>query len=186
MIRLAERQAALVAAALATLMAACGGAPAPARTAPITPTVAGEMSPEEAGGMAPPAESGGETGHEHAAPHGGALVELGEEFAHVELVYDAATDLLTAYVLDGEAENALRVAAPQLELQVVPTGGSPATVVLLARANALSGEAVGDTSQFAGPAPALKGVTTYTGRLKAITVRGQSFIDVPFVVPATH
>jgi hypothetical protein len=42
--------------------------------------------------------------HEHTAPHGGSLVEFGEEFAHIELVLDSATGVLTAYVLDGEAE----------------------------------------------------------------------------------
>ena len=35
---------------------------------------------------------------------GGTLVELGNEFAHVELVLDSNAGSLTAYVLDGEAQ----------------------------------------------------------------------------------
>ena len=52
--------------------------------------------------------------HEHHAPHHGALEVLGDEFAHVELVLDEKTGRLTAYVLDGEAENprALQEFAP--------------------------------------------------------------------------
>ena len=49
--------------------------------------------------------------HEHTAPHGGALVGLGKEFAHVELVLEKATGKLTGYVLDGEAEKPVRLRA---------------------------------------------------------------------------
>ena len=90
------------------LGAACGAPPAPPREK-VEPAVVGEMSPEEAGGMTPAPEPEG--GHEHVAPHGGALVELGEELAHLELVHDPTTGTLTAYVLDGEAEQAVRVSA---------------------------------------------------------------------------
>ena len=48
--------------------------------------------------------------HQHKAPHKGTLVEFGEEFAHLELVLDQATGKISAWVLDGEAEKAVRVA----------------------------------------------------------------------------
>jgi len=143
------------------------------------------MSPEEAGGMAPPAEDADGV-HEHAAPHGGALVELGEEFAHVEIVLDPASGGLKAYVLDGEAENAVRVALPSLGLHITLPGSAPATAVLAAKANALSGEAVGDTSQFVGTLPALKGATAFSGQLRTLTVKGQTFTDVAFDYPGAH
>jgi hypothetical protein len=38
--------------------------------------------------------------HEHKAPHGGLLVEVGEEFAYIELVLDRTSGTLTAYMLD--------------------------------------------------------------------------------------
>lgn len=161
---------------------ACGSQAPPPAAEKVTPTVVGEMSPEEAGGMAPAAETEG--GHEHAAPHGGALVELGEEFAHIELVHDAASGGLTAYVLDGEAEQAVRVAVPALELEITPAGGAATAASLAAKANALTGESVGDSSQFVGTVPALKGVTRFTGVVRQLTVRGQAFSAVPFSVPA--
>lgn len=163
--------------------AACGGStPPPPAAEKITPTVVGEMSPEEAGGMAPAPEAEG--GHEHVAPHGGALVELGEEFAHIELVHDAASGALTAYVLDGEAEQAVRVTLPALELDITPAGGAATTVSLAAKANALTGESVGDSSQFVATVAALKGVTRFTGVVRQVTVRGQAFSTVAFSVPA--
>jgi hypothetical protein len=169
------------------LQAACGSSPAPAPTADkVTPTVVGEMSPEEAGGMAPDAAAEGGGHHDHAAPHGGTLVELGNEFAHLELVVDTATGALTAYVLDGGAENAVRIAAPTIALELTPAGGSPAAVTLSAKANTLSGETVGDTSQFAGTAPAMKGVTQYAAVLRSLTVRGQTFENIDFVGPDPH
>ena len=125
-----------------------------------------------------------EGGHEHVAPHGGALVELGEELAHLELVHDPTTGTLTAYVLDGEAEQAVRVSASALELQVTPPGGTASTASLPAKANALTGEAVGDSSQFVGVVAARKGVSTFTGAVRQLNVRGKSFTDVPFSVPS--
>ena len=39
-------------------------------------------------------------------PHGGVLLEVGEEVAHVEMVHDAKAGKLTLYILDGKAEKA--------------------------------------------------------------------------------
>ena len=50
---------------------------------------------------APPADASAPaaaTAHQHHAPHGGILVELGEEFAQVELVLDPVAGSLTAYM----------------------------------------------------------------------------------------
>lgn len=55
--------------------------------------------------------------HEHKAPHGGALAELGEHAAHVEIVIDEDSGKITAYILDAHAENPL--AADQRELALV-------------------------------------------------------------------
>src|SRR5258708_19176066 len=54
--------------------------------------------------------------HEHHAPHGGTLVEVGEDFAHVELLPDLQQGNLTVYILDGEAENPIRIHQPSMDL----------------------------------------------------------------------
>ncbi len=118
--------------------------------------------------------------HEHSAPHGGTLVELGEEFAHLEIVLDASTGKLMAYALDGEAEKAVRLKQPEIEITVT----NPATVVKLGGvANSLTGETASDTSEFAGQADALKGATSFEGVIRAVTVKGQPFKGVAFNFP---
>src|ERR1041385_7416284 len=116
--------------------------------------------------------------HEHKPPHGGTLVEIGEEFAHLELVLDQATGQLTAYALDEEAENSIRLPQKEIELTI-----GPATIKLAAIDNPLTGETVGDTSEFRSPAGALKGQDRFSGVIKKIHIKGQSFDSVPVNFP---
>src|SRR5262245_43400376 len=97
---------------------------------------------------------------EHQAPHDGTLVELGKEFAHLELLLDASTGQVTGYVLDGEAEKPIRLDQKEITLKL---RGKPeeARVVLKAVGSALTGEKPGDSSQFEGQADALKGMKEF-------------------------
>ncbi len=128
------------------------------------------------------------SGHEHRAPHGGSLVELGEEFAHVELVLDAVSGQLSAYVLDGEAEEPVRVAQDRLALSLTPRGAGqhPIALELRAVANPLTGETVGDTSEFGGQSEALRGTQAFEGVLGELVVKGERFEAVPISVPAVE
>src|SRR5690349_11141156 len=100
--------------------------------------------------------------HEHHPPHKGTLIEFGEEFAHLELVLDAATGKLTAYALDGEAEKAVRVKQATIEIKITGIKDLP-SITLKAQANDLSGEKVGDTSEFAATSDKLKNVKEFDG-----------------------
>jgi hypothetical protein len=142
---------------------------APAAIAAATPTP---------GSSAEAAKKKGE--HEHSAPHGGALVELGEEFAHVELVLDAVTGALTAYALDGEAEKSVRVKQSEIEIAIE---NPPGTIKLSGVSNALTGEMAGDTSEFLGQSDRLKGATDFDGVIKTISIKGKQFKDVAFNFP---
>ena len=124
--------------------------------------------------------------HEHHAPHGGSLVELGEgEFAHLELLLDPAQGTLTGYSLDGEAENPIRLKQDQIVLLLRGVKGpGEFTLPLAARANSLTGETVGDTSEFSGRSDLLKNATTFTGRILSISTKGQKFDAVEFEFPA--
>jgi hypothetical protein len=118
--------------------------------------------------------------HGHSSPHGGALVELGEEFAHVEIVLDASTGKLSAYALDGEAEKSVRVKQSEIEIALK----NPAVTIKLGGvANMLTGETAGDTSEFSGQSDRLKGATDFDGVIKTITVKGKDFKDVKFNFP---
>jgi hypothetical protein len=121
-----------------------------------------------------------EVEHEHSAPHGGALIELGEEFAHVEIVLDATTGMLTAYALDGEAEKPVRIKQTEIEVAVE----NPAiTIKLGGIANALTGETAGDTSEFSGQSDGLKGAAAFDGIIKTISIKSKQFKDVAFNFP---
>jgi len=120
--------------------------------------------------------------HEHKPPHGGTPVVLGVELYHLELVLDAATGKLQAYVFDGELENFIRSAAPALQISAT-VKGAPQTLTLSAVANQATGETVGDTSLYEAQADWLKGVTEFDGTLAGITIRGTSFTNVKFNFP---
>lgn len=118
--------------------------------------------------------------HEHKPPHKGTLVEFGEEFAHLELVLDAKEGQLTAYALDGEAENAVRLSQKDIQIKIV---GSDKPLTLKGIASPLSGEKEGDTSQFEVVDEQLKGKTNFDGLVIAINIKGKDFKDVKFNFP---
>lgn len=124
--------------------------------------------------------------HVHAAPHGGTLVVLAEEFAHLEFVLDPAESRLTCYVLGPHAASAVRVeeevitvavrfADPDAELPV-----DSRTLHMAAKANPLTGETVGDSSQFEATDPVLGRSASFDGLVPVVTVRGRKFQDVVF------
>ncbi len=135
----------------------------------------GKKEPEATAAKSPPK-------HEHKPPHGGTPVVLGDEIYHVELVLDAATGKLQAFVFDGELENFIRSAVPAIEIDAA-VNGQPRTVVLSAVANPATGETVGDTSLFEGQADWLKAAKEFDATLKIITIRGTTFADVKFNFP---
>ncbi len=120
--------------------------------------------------------------HEHKPPHGGAPVELGEEENHVEFVLDAPNGELQAFVLDGEMEDFVRIAAPALEI-AVQASGRREHLVLQAVANHATGETVGDTSLFEARADWLKTTPAFDGVLKNITVHGKTYTNIAFNFP---
>jgi hypothetical protein len=119
---------------------------------------------------------------EHALPHGGTAVVLGDEAYQVELVLDEPAATLRAYVLDGELENFVRSADPSIEITAT-VDGAARTLVLNAVANPATGESVGDTSEFEGGAPWLATHGDFDGVLRSLTVRGTTFTGVKFNFP---
>jgi hypothetical protein len=120
--------------------------------------------------------------HEHKPPHGGSPVELGEEEYHVEFVRDATAGRLQAFVMDGELEFFVRVAAPALEV-TAQVAGKEEALVLQPVANNATGETVGNTSLFEAQADWLKSATNFDAVLKEITVRTKTYANVSFNFP---
>ncbi len=128
-------------------------------------------------------------GHEHTAPHGGTLVVLGDEFAHLELVLDPDEGKLSGYVLDGEAESPVRIEQEDIEIQIVApdTDGNVAASELPLRLSAvyniLTEEKEGDTSEFAVRSERLKGLKQFGAIITAINVKRREFQEVEFRFP---
>lgn len=119
--------------------------------------------------------------HEHKSPHGGTAVELGEEAFHLELVKEEP-GRLSAYVLDGELENFIRVAAPSFEI-VATVGGQRQPLVFRAVASTATGETVGNTSHFLAEAEWLRTTAAFDAVLTELEVRGAKFGGVSFNFP---
>ena len=120
--------------------------------------------------------------HEHKAPHGGTPVVLGQEIYHLELVRDAAAGKLTAYVLDGEMENFIRVQTAAFE--VVASGGAEKRVLTFrAVASSATGETVGDTSCFEAQADWLRTAAAFDAELSLLKIRNTTFLHVAFNFP---
>jgi hypothetical protein len=120
--------------------------------------------------------------HEHKPLHGGTPVELGEEEYHVELVLDAPAGKLEAYVLDGELENFVRIAAESFQVSA-KLPDREEVLIFKAVPNSATGEKVGDTSMFVGQAEWLKSTKTFDAVLKTLTVKGKTYPDVAFNFP---
>ena len=118
-------------------------------------------------------------GHVHTAPRGGLLVVLAEETAHVELLLDARTGRLDAYLLGPHAHTPLKSAQRSLRLSL--TGGEqPLELSLQPVANPLSGDQVGSTAHFQVTDPRLAGDVDLVGTLGTVEVLGRRFKGVAF------
>jgi hypothetical protein len=127
-----------------------------------------------------PAGAGRPSGaHGHSAPHGGALVELGDHVAQVEIVVNGKE--MTAYVLDGHASKPVRIGQLELVVHAVPRGaGAPIKARLDAVGSPLSGEKPGDTSEFHG---SFDGPKAWDGLIESVKVKGLEFKNVKFKYP---
>jgi hypothetical protein len=119
--------------------------------------------------------------HVHVAPHGGTLVEIGDHAYNLELLRDKAAGKLTAWVLDGHAENFVRLKAASFQLIAMP-GGKFTPLAMQAVANPATGETVGDTSQFEVQADWLKTAGAFSG-IFTLEIKGTKFEQVAYSLP---
>jgi hypothetical protein len=120
--------------------------------------------------------------HQAAPPHRGTPVVLGDEQFTIELVREPASGTLRAYVLDGEMEDFIRIAARQLDLQV-QLQDRKESLSLKPVADLATGETVGDTSLFEARCDWLKSADTFKGTFRNLKIQDQTFKSVAFSFP---
>jgi hypothetical protein len=105
--------------------------------------------------------------HSHGdAPHGGEVVELGEEEAHLGMIHDHTGGNVTVYVLDKDVKTPIRVATPTI---VISTPSGPKEFAL----TAVNPEKDGTADTWKGSHEGLKS-DPWNGRIR-ITVRGKAY-----------
>lgn len=85
--------------------------------------------------------------HAHAAkgPHGGSLIELGNEKYHAELVHDDATSTVIVYVLDAAAKKLIAIEATELKVNLSHDGQAEQFTLV---ASPQASDTAGKTSRF--------------------------------------
>ena len=123
-------------------------------------------------------------GHHHDAPHGGALIELGEHGTgfNLEMVHDSESGDLGIHVYDGHVSNPERIKQESIGL-TVKVNGKEQAVSLAAVANPAFDESVGDTSFFQAEA-ALPGTLVFEGSVKSVAIKGRFFENIAFSYPS--
>ena len=122
--------------------------------------------------------------HVHEPKRGGMLVELGDHAANFEVLFESETGKLTFYAMDAHVENPVRLTATEIAITVdLRDGNPPLAISLAARENALTGETVGDTSEFVATDERLKGISAFAVSVPKVEMRGITFENVTFDYP---
>jgi hypothetical protein len=165
----------LAAAGALLWLAACDSKPGE----PATQASTASTSAQAAAGAAGVENAEGHD-HVHSAPTQGTLVAIGNEQAHLEVKKEGKK--LIFLILDAEAEYPVRIAAKSLDV-TVKIGEESLLIALQAVASQLTGEEVGNTSQFEGTSDRLEGVERFEATLQSLEIKGEKFGPVTFPYP---
>ena len=120
-------------------------------------------------------------GHHHEAMNeGGVIAELGDHLAQLEAALDAEAGTITLWVWDHG--NAVRLTDESVSAEVT-VGDETFTLACAAQESTLTGETVGDSSEFMGQDDRLKGAEHVDVRVPTITVKGIECTDAEFHLP---
>jgi hypothetical protein len=115
-------------------------------------------------------------------PHGGTPVLIGDHHFHLELVRDAAAELMQAYVLDDHFEKYVSVRETNFTMTAT-FGGRTNRLDFKRIANPVRGKIPATSSLFEGRADWIKSATNFTGHIPTITLKGQTFTNISFPFP---
>ncbi len=114
--------------------------------------------------------------HAHIAPNGGVLVELGEEFAHLELVVDPVNNKVICYVFDGALKFGLKANQATIEAEIKDSEVNK-TILFKAVANVLASNTENESSQYEADLK-MESKSKISLIIKKITVNNRSFENI--------
>jgi hypothetical protein len=117
--------------------------------------------------------------HHHEAPNGGVLIELGEEFAHLEFVSDTANNKITCYVFNGSLDSGLKAQQNSIIAEIKGKDESH-NVIFTPTISELANNTAESSSQFEADYKFEKGVLVKLN-IKKIILKNKIFenIEVP-------
>ncbi len=94
-------------------------------------------------------QQGDHGAHNHPAPHGGQLVELGEHGSgfNLELVLHEQ-GFLQIYVFDAHVQDFVRISANSIDIEITDQNGSEKIITCEPVEDPITGETIGNTSLF--------------------------------------
>ena len=126
----------------------------------------------------------GDSGHhQHVAPHGGTLLEVGPHGSGFNLELLLQSDgFLHIYILDAHAENFVRIAAETIELEILDLNQSRPKIVCKAVADPGTGESVGDSSLFTST-ETITGFLPLKAKIQTLPIKKQVYENIVFELP---
>ncbi|WP_372369019.1 hypothetical protein [Candidatus Uabimicrobium sp. HlEnr_7] len=115
--------------------------------------------------------------HSHTPQYGGVLIEIGDHFAHAEMVVKEGN--LSLHILDAEAENNVRLEQDKIQVKVKANEVS-FELSLEGVASELTGETEKNTSHFRASHEKLKGMDDFTATVTSLMIKGQKFENISF------
>ena len=119
-------------------------------------------------------------GHGHQAPHGGVLVNVGDEFCHLEFVQEPESNRLQLHVMRFHPkEGPLKISMAQIEVGAT-TGGEEKAIVF--KPVELDGITATDhpTSLYMAEVDWLENAPNFNGTVKKLTIEGKLFLEIAF------
>lgn len=125
---------------------------------------------------------GGPHTGKHKSPHGGALVPIGEDVAHLEFALNPEDGMLTMYVWDGEAKNPMYLPQELVFIQLA-AGGLEFPIVLFQQDDSGMAQRPERASRYAASHQRLVGVDHFDALMEGVTFGKQSYRRIPFTYP---
>jgi hypothetical protein len=118
--------------------------------------------------------------HQHTAPHGGTLVEVGPHGSgfNLELILEPE-GVLQIYILDAHAENFVRISAESIVVELLDHNQSTSKIICKAVEDPGTGETLGNSSLFSSTQP-ISGFISTKANIAKLSIKEQVYKNISF------